>query len=38
MTHRQGFGYSDGFVPKFPTVVGTAAFALNIDNTSNETA
>jgi DNA/RNA-binding domain of Phe-tRNA-synthetase-like protein len=32
------FGYPADFLAKFPTVVGAAAFALNIDNLSNETA
>jgi lysyl-tRNA synthetase class 2 len=38
MTDQHGFGYSADFLAKFPTVVGAAAFALNIDNTSDETA
>ena len=32
------FGYPADFLAKFPTVVGAAAFALHIDNTSDETA
>lgn len=32
------FGYPADFLAKFPTVVGAAGFALNIDNLSDETA
>jgi DNA/RNA-binding domain of Phe-tRNA-synthetase-like protein len=38
MTAQHGFGYSADFLAKFPTVIGAAAFALNIDNASDETA
>lgn len=38
MTDEYRFGYPDDFLAKFPTVVGGAAFALNIDNLSDETA
>ncbi len=38
MTDQYRFGYPDDFLAKFPTVVGGAAFALDIDNTSDETA
>jgi DNA/RNA-binding domain of Phe-tRNA-synthetase-like protein len=38
MTYQHGFGYSAEFLAKFPTVIGAAAFALDIDNVSDETA
>jgi DNA/RNA-binding domain of Phe-tRNA-synthetase-like protein len=38
MTDQYRFGYPADFLANFPTVVGGAAFALNIDNLSNETA
>jgi DNA/RNA-binding domain of Phe-tRNA-synthetase-like protein len=38
MTDEYRFGYPADFLAQFPTVVGAAAFALNIDNASNETA
>ena len=38
MTDQYRFGYPADFLDKFPTVVGAAAFALHIDNTSDETA
>jgi len=38
VTDQYRFGYPDDFLAKFPTVVGGAAFALDIDNTSDETA
>jgi DNA/RNA-binding domain of Phe-tRNA-synthetase-like protein len=37
MTDQYRFGYPADFLDEFPTVVGAAAFALNIDNSSNET-
>ena len=38
MTDQYRFGYPTDFLAKFPTVVGAAAFALDIDNLSNERA
>jgi len=38
MTDQYRFGYPADFLAKFPTVVGAAAFAVDIDNTSDETA
>jgi DNA/RNA-binding domain of Phe-tRNA-synthetase-like protein len=38
MTDLYRFGYPADFLAKFPTVVGAAAFAVDIDNLSNETA
>ncbi|HUS71406.1 MAG TPA: phenylalanine--tRNA ligase beta subunit-related protein [Anaerolineae bacterium] len=38
MTDQYRFGYPTDFLDKFPSVVGAAAFALGIDNLSNETA
>ena len=38
MTDLYRFGYPADFLAKFPTVVGAAAFALHIDNSSDETA
>jgi DNA/RNA-binding domain of Phe-tRNA-synthetase-like protein len=38
MTDTYRFGYPADFLAKFPTVVGAAAFALDIDNVSAETA
>jgi len=38
MTDQYRFGYPADFLTKFPTVVGAAAFAVDIDNSSDETA
>ena len=38
MTDQYRFGYPADFLAKFPTVVAGAAFALRIDNDSDERA